>query len=238
MKTILSILVLLIAVCHINAQTPKIRKTSDVTNSGTRTIGWEIFNSENQDIISSGSEAHIESMMGNEQVRAMLQNILINYLDANNISDPEGGAPTKLVKWTTGNILTAADVNPVSLTNLSFSYQPNTSYLIKIRGRIQPAAATSGIGLQFDLSSAVTQVNVDFSHQLANTGTRSGGHSIADDASVAVSSGFPGTSTYPVVGEAWIRTGANAGTAQLRLRSETTGVVTAMSGFVMIVERL
>jgi hypothetical protein len=105
-------------------------------------------------------------------------------------------------------------------------------------GRVAPTAATTGCGFQFDLSSAVTSINVQFHHQLANTGTLSGGHSIADDASVGVSSGMPGTSTYPVVGNGLLITTSNTGTAQLRFRSETTAVTTCMAGMTLVVEKI
>lgn len=133
---------------------------------------------------------------------------------------------------------TGADVNPVTLTGLVFTYEANSIYQISFLGRVSPAAATTGCGFQFDMSSAVTEIDVSFYHQLANTGTLSGGHSIADDASVGVSSGMPGTSTYPVTGSGMIRTGANTGTAQLRFRSETTAVTTAKAGLTLIVEKI
>lgn len=133
---------------------------------------------------------------------------------------------------------TGADVNPVTLTGLVFTYAANSTYLIRFNGRVSPAAATTGCGFQFDLSSAVTDINVSFVHQLANTGTLSGGHSIADDASVGVSSGLPGTSNYPVSGFAILRTAGNTGTAQLRFRSETTAVITARAGMTMVVEKV
>jgi hypothetical protein len=88
------------------------------------------------------------------------------------------------------------------------------------------------------LSSAVTDVNLSFYHQLANTGTLSGGHSVADDASVGVSSGIPGTANYPVVGDAILRTAGNTGTAQLRFRSETTAAITCRAGMTLIVEKV
>jgi hypothetical protein len=84
----------------------------------------------------------------------------------------------------------------------------------------------------------VTAINVLFFHQLANTGTLSGGHSIADDASVGVSSGMPGTSTYPVTVHGLLVTGANTGTAQLRFRSETTAVTTCKAGFTLVAEKI
>ena len=143
-----------------------------------------------------------------------------------------------LVATLSGDQATGANVTPVTLTGLVFSYAANSKYRIWFMGNVAPTAATTGCGFQFDLSSAVTSISVRFSHQLANTGTLSGGHSIADDASVGVSSGMPGTSTYPVSGEGILITGANTGTAQLRFRSETTAVTTCKSGFTLVIEKI
>lgn len=137
-----------------------------------------------------------------------------------------------------GDQATAANTTPVTLTGLSFSYEANAVYRIWFMGRISPAAATTGCGFQFDMSTTFTELSVQFFHQLASTGTVSGGHSIADDASVGVSSGLPGTGVYPVTGFGLLRTNANAGTAQLRFRSETTAVITAKAGLTLVVERI
>ena len=134
---------------------------------------------------------------------------------------------------------TAADTNPVSLTGLVFTYAANSTYRIWFMGRVSPAAASTGCGFQFDLSSAVTDINLEFYHQLASTGTLSGGHSIADDSSVGVSSGMPANGgTYPVFGQGILRTTGNTGTAQLRFRSETTAVTTAKAGLTLVVEKI
>lgn len=133
---------------------------------------------------------------------------------------------------------TGANTTPVTLTGLVFTYEINSVYRIWFMGQVSPAAATTGCGFQFDVSSAVTDINVSFYHQLANTGTLTGGHSIADDASVGVSSAMPGTSTYPVFGSGIIRTTTNTGTAQLRFRSETTAVTTAKAGMTLVVEKI
>lgn len=153
-------------------------------------------------------------------------------------NDFTGQATAKIEAVLAADQATGANVTPVTLTDLAFNYEPNSIYKIFFMGRIQPAAATTGCGFQFDLSTAVTDINLSFYHQLANAGTLSGGHSIADDASVGVSSGAPGTSTYPVVGDAVLRTGANAGVAQLRFRSETTAVITAKAGMILVVEKV
>jgi len=133
---------------------------------------------------------------------------------------------------------TGANVTPVNLTGLVFSYVANSIYIFRWIGTVTPVAATTGCGFQMDLSTAVTQIAMQFYHQLASTGTSSGGHSIADDASVGVSSGLPGTGVYPVHGQGILRTGANAGTAQLRFRSETTAVITANAGMTLVVEKV
>ena len=148
------------------------------------------------------------------------------------------GAGYHLVASLASPQATGANVTPVTLTGLVFNYAANSKYRIWFMGRVQPTAATTGCGFQFDLSSAVTTIDVQFIHQLASTGTQSGGHSIADDASVGVSSGLPGTGTYPVTGWGLLVTGANTGTAQFRFRSETTAVITALAGLTLVVEKV
>lgn len=120
-----------------------------------------------------------------------------------------------------------------------FTFEANSIYFFRWIGEVLPAATTTGCGFQMDVSAAVTSINMRFTHQLANTGTLSGGSSRADDASVGVTSGMAST-TVPttVVGQGMIRTGANTGTAQLRFRSETTAVTTAKAGMTLVVEKV
>ena len=162
---------------------------------------------------------------------------LSDQTDLQSALDAKAPAPT-LVATLAADQATAANTTPVTLTGLVFSYEANSVYRIWFMGCVSPAAATTGCGFQFDLSSTVTDISVQFYHQLANTGTLSGGHSIADDASVGVSSGMPGTSTYPVTGSGLLRTNANTGTAQLRFRSETNAVITAKAGLTLVVEKI
>ena len=143
------------------------------------------------------------------------------------------------VSKSAGATTTGANTTPVSVSGAVFTYAANAVYRIWVMGRVNSTAATTGIGLQFDLSSAVTAIDVQFMHQLASTGTLTGGHSIADDASVGVSSGVPaGPIDVPVTMWGLLVTAGNTGTAQLRLRSETTAVTELMAGAVMIVERV
>ena len=151
---------------------------------------------------------------------------------------PTASIAYTLVATLASDAATGANTTPISLSGLVFTYAINSTYRIWFMGRVSAAAATTGCGFQFDTSSAVTDISVSFYHQLANTGTLSGGNSIADDSSVGVSSGLPDTSTYPVVGTGIIRTTGNTGTAQLRFRSETTAVITAKAGLTLVVEKI
>lgn len=153
------------------------------------------------------------------------------------IGSPHAAVPT--VCTLANDQATGANTTPVTLTGLSFSYAVNSVYRIWFMGRVSPAAATTGCGFQFDLSDATgVTISVQFFHQLASTGTQSGGHSIADDASVGVSSGLPGTGNYPVTGFGLLVSTTNSGTAQLRFRSETTAVITARAGLTLVVEKI
>jgi hypothetical protein len=138
-----------------------------------------------------------------------------------------------------GDVSTAANTTPVTVTGLVFTFAANSTYAVEVFGLYTAAAATTGIGLQWDTSAAVTQIAFSFVHQLANTGTLSGGSSVADDASIGVSSGMPANSQLvPVIASGFIKTGANTGTAQLRLRSETTAVATLKAGTCLRVHKI
>jgi hypothetical protein len=91
-----------------------------------------------------------------------------------------------------------------------------------------------------DVSAAVTYVGTHVTHQLAATGTLSGASSIGDMAATlsGISSGMPGTQSYPVIGGGVLVTGANAGTATLFFRSETTAVTTCKAGSMFLVTKV
>ena len=138
-----------------------------------------------------------------------------------------------------GVTTTGANTTPVSVSGAVFTYKTNSVYRIWVMGRLNSAAATTGAAIQFDLSSAVTSIDVIGYNTLAAAGTISGFASVADDASVAVSSGVPaGPLDVPIIANGLLITGANTGTAQLRLRSETTAVTELLAGVVMVVEKI
>jgi hypothetical protein len=145
------------------------------------------------------------------------------------------------VSLSAGATTTGANTTPVSVTGAVFTYAANSVYYIRVMGRLNSAAATTGAAIQFYLSSAVTAIDVNFFHQLAagTSGTLTGGHSIANDTSAGASSGVPaGPLDVPITAFALLVTGANTGTCQLRLRSETTAVTELLAGTVMIVEKV
>jgi hypothetical protein len=134
---------------------------------------------------------------------------------------------------------TGANVTPVTL-GLSFAFEANSEYAIDIYALVAPAAATTGCGFLIDVSAAVTYVGTHVTHQLAATGTLSGASSIGDMAATlsGVSSGMPATATYPVLGGGILIAGANAGTATLYFRSETTAVTTCKAGSMFLVTKV
>jgi hypothetical protein len=148
---------------------------------------------------------------------------------------PAGGSDPFLFKGAlAADAATGANTTPISLSGLVFTFVPNGRYIIDIIGATRAAAATTGGGFHLDTSVAVTRQGMSHVNQLANTGTLTGGSSIADDASVGVSSGRPSINTdTPVSGTGYLIAGANGGTAQLRYRSEVAAVSTVMAGFMM-----
>jgi hypothetical protein len=134
--------------------------------------------------------------------------------------------------------VTGANTTPITVTGLVFSFEANSTYRIKVLGAVSPNAATTGCGLQFDTSVAVTSIWFQFYHALATSGTISGGYSVADDASAGVSSGTPAASNTPINGEGILVSGASAGTAQLRFRSEVAAVNTLKAGTILVVEKI
>lgn len=137
------------------------------------------------------------------------------------------------------SVSTGANVTPVSVPNCSFDFAANAVYLLMVAGTTSAAATTTGSGFQIDTSVAVSVTNLAFVAQLANTGTLTGGSSIADDASVGVSSGRPTANVAtPHFGMGTLVTGASAGTATLRYRSEVAAVSTVQSGCVFAAVRI
>jgi len=184
-----------------------------------------------------GTEAEILALSGNSYIISAFTTDTGRHLMWNGSTWENAGVPFTAV--TADDVSTGANVNPVDLTGLVWSYIANSIYTFKFYGEVLPAAATTGCGFQLNVSAAVTAINMAFFHQLANTGTLSGGSSRADDASVGVSSGMDSNATpTTIIGHGILRTGANAGTAQLRFRSETTAVTTAKAGFALIVEKV
>lgn len=153
---------------------------------------------------------------------------------------PASGGADPFTKFVLASaVSTGANTTPVTVTGLVFPFVANGKYAVEIFGTLQAPAATTGAGLQLDTSVAVTRVSLNFFHQLANTGTVTGGSSIADDASVGVSSGVPSANVaVPFYACGTLIAGANGGNAQLRLRSEVNAVVTLNADTLMRVMRM
>ena len=156
---------------------------------------------------------------------------------ADNAWEPTYGVPEH-VSVSSGATTTAADVNPVNVTGAVFTYVANAVYRIWVMGRINATAATTGVGIHFNVSTAITDINVLVSHPLT-TATPGIAYSISDDASEGLSAGVPaGPLDVPFHLLALFRPGNNTGTCQLRLRAEVAAVTELMAGVTMVVERL
>jgi hypothetical protein len=129
--------------------------------------------------------------------------------------------------------VTNATTTPTSVTGCVFSFEANSTYRIDFAAICTSAAATTGYGFALDTSVAVASVGLTFTHQLANTGSLSGGSSIADNTTTGVSSGVPGLVNVPVLGGGLLISGANAGTAQLMFRPEVAASATCKAGAVL-----
>jgi hypothetical protein len=145
---------------------------------------------------------------------------------------------TNVVKTLALNQSTGANTEAVTLSGLSFSYLANSIYYIDIRGSVTSDANTTGCAFLFDTSTVVAQISLQFIHQLATSGTITGGYSNFDNTSDAASSGVPSTGIIPVMGWAMIRTQGNSGTAQLMFRSETTAVTTCNNGTTIFIQKI
>jgi len=137
------------------------------------------------------------------------------------------------------DLTTGANQNMNSISGFVFTYAANSSYRIHVYGAISGANSTTGCGFAFDVSSAVTNVWLQFYHQLGTAGTITGGSQVVDATSYAVTSATPANNQIiPVYVTGLINTGANTGTAQLQFRSEVNAAITLKAGSIMVVEKL
>lgn len=150
-----------------------------------------------------------------------------------------GGSDPFLVKLRLAGDITNATVTPTNLTGMAFTYEVNSFYVFEMFILCTSGAATTGYGFALDVSSAVTSVGLNFTHQLATGGTLSGGDSIADNVSRGLSSGVPAiTVINPVMGHGILVTGANTGTAQFTFRPEVAYTATVKAGSIIRVMKI
>ncbi len=113
--------------------------------------------------------------------------------------------------------------NAIALANtdLVFSFDAGSVYLIDLFLLWKSAATTTGISLAFDTSSAVSVAALAFAHVLANTGTLSGGDAVADATKRGVSSGNAAANVdIPLLASGLLVTSLASGTCRLQFGSE------------------
>lgn len=145
----------------------------------------------------------------------------------------------RMTRLTLASDITNATVTPASLTGMSFTFEANATYVIDMYMIATSAAITTGYGFAIDTSVAVTNIALTFGHQLANTGTLTGGSSISDNTITGVSSGVPTAATVvPIIGGGLLRAGATGGTAQFMFAAEVAASATCKAGSVIRVMKV
>jgi hypothetical protein len=236
-----------------DAQLTVIGNTSG-TNTGDQNLsGYFNKSADDLDDITEGSTNKAFTSTLKTKLDGIQAGAQVNNISDANATDLTDGGVTSLhshalasgVNWgntlvavLADNVSTAADTNPVDLTGMVFTFEANSKYIMQFFGAVSPAANSTGEGFQINVSAAVTSVWHHHFHQSANTGAIIGGTSVADDASVSVSSGTPATGTWTTSGFGVLVTGANTGTAQLRFRAEVNAVTTCVAGSIWIVTKV
>lgn len=211
-------------------------RLSDARTPVTHSHSYEPANENIQSHIAS-SHAPATAQKNSDITKEEIEAKLIGSITSHSHT---GGSDPFVAKLVLGaDKPTAANTTPVTL-GLTFNYEANSKYAIDIYAIVAPTAATTGCGFMIDVSGTVTYVGTFVIHQLAATGTVSGAGSIGDKAATSsgVSSGMAGTGSNFVYGGGLLVTGADAGTAELFFRSETTAVTTCKAGTIIRVMKI
>lgn len=126
---------------------------------------------------------------------------------------------------------TAAFVNA---TGLAAALVANATYLVDALLTFQAAATTTGIALGFTLPAAA-EISGTYRHNITTTASE-GSYNIASGAVKGNTTGvLVANENVPITGRWLIKTGANAGSAQLQFRSEVAAsAVTLKAGLSML----
>ena len=135
--------------------------------------------------------------------------------------------------------LTNATTTASICAGASFTFAANGVYVIDLYLMATSGASTTGYAYTFDTSVAVTYVGLTFTHQLATTGTITGGDSLADTTVRGLSSGVPAvTVTNMILGKGVLLAAGTGGTCQLMFRPEVAATATAKQNSVVRVQRV
>ena len=208
-----------------------------VTHDSTKhSVAYEAANVNIQTHVTSAhapSNAQKNSDITKAEIEAKLTGEIATHTHAG------GGADPFLAKLRLAGDITNATVTPAVLTGMVFNFLANSFYVFDMYMLCTSAAATTGYGFAVDVSVAVTNLALFFTHQLATAGTVSGGDSIADNVSRGLSSGVPAlTAINFVKGRGILMTGANPGTAQFMFRPEVAASATCKAGSIITVMKI
>lgn len=84
-----------------------------------------------------------------DRLRTIYNNLLpISSDEGKYLRDDSTWAYPATVYTLASDISTAASTDPVSLTGLSWDFEPNATYVFRFVGNVSPATATTGCGFQ------------------------------------------------------------------------------------------
>jgi len=132
--------------------------------------------------------------------------------------------------WTWAKLASDSTVSTTafaSVSGLSFTADPNTTYLVEVFGAYQTAATTTGIGLALDVPAGAEIIGINVA---AVSATALGGtEQLADATTTGATTGVRAANTNTPVWAKWVvRVNATGGTVQLMQRSEVAASNTVL----------
>jgi hypothetical protein len=125
------------------------------------------------------------------------------------------------------------------VNGMNFVYEPNSVYTIDLYLLTNRSSTNNGYGFVIGTSTSVSNVGINFVHQLANnTGTLSGGSFNGNQNIIGISSGTPSSTSEYIQGSGILVTGSQGGVATLRQRSASNNPTTLKKDSVIVVKKV
>jgi hypothetical protein len=149
------------------------------------------------------------------------------------------GTPGVVVKNLASDFATGSTTN-VDVTGMNHAVGANEVWEVRVIGRYQTVATTTGAGISLTIPTGATVTGVaDIRQAASGTDSFYQADILANDANITSASVVAANTDYPVLLRAIVIVAANAGNIQLRWRSEiASSNATLRAGTRMILQRL